>query len=597
LKRIGQQAAVCGPYGHDHNKRDLNAILFIKEIEYEHLLSATSLRRFAKLFPMQWNKEVDLLSVGSGFGGLVAAIRGHDLGLETMVVEKSSKIGGAAAYSLGLTWTPNNHVMRSKGIRDSTEEAIKLLDGIKGVFPIDEALRRKWLEVAPIAAEYLETRCGVRWQLCELADPQYPVVPGSKEAGRLLEVSPLQLSELGDFKERILLTPHYPYFITVAEVMAWGGPARYKDFDFELISKRISEEYVALGPGLIAYLVKAAISRNVPILTEVPARELIRENSRVVGVRCEKEGEGYYIRTKKGVVLNLGGYDWHPVLPLYYERVSEWHSIGPPSIEGDHIVLGSQVGAIILHVPLRTLKPLGFHIPGEEHFDKPLYRYVRTEPGYPHFILVNKKGERFADESKTSYLVKVWEYDYAKLNYPNFPTYAIWDEQFREDYPLGSVEPGKPYPEGMVEKAENVTELSRKLGVDGENLSKTIERFNKFARAGVDEDFGRGSQLRSDMFCGDLKHKPNPNLGTIEKPPFYGLKFCVASIAAANCGYRIDQRGRVLDFEGNPIPNLFACGNCVAATELGTGYQDGAMMSRSMTFGYIAAEEIKKGGN
>jgi 3-oxosteroid 1-dehydrogenase len=149
----------------------------------------------------------------------------------------------------------------------------------------------------------------------------------------------------------------------------------------------------------------------------------------------------------------------------------------------------------------------------------------------------------------------------------------------------------------MVETGGTIQELARKLRIDEEVLTKTVHRFNKFASKGIDEDFGRGSLQRSDMFCGDPKNKPNPYLGTIEKPPFYGLKFIVASTGAANCGYRIDERGGVLDFGGNHIPALFACGNCVAATDLGTGYVDGGMLSRSMTFGYVAAEEVKKGGD
>jgi 3-oxosteroid 1-dehydrogenase len=261
-------------------------------------------------------------------------------------------------------------------------------------------------------------------------------------------------------------------------------------------------------------------------------------------------------------------------------------------------MLGAQVGAIILTVPLLALKTLGYHIPGEQHFDKPLYRYVTYELSYPHIILVNKKGERFADESDSSMLTKVWKYDYGTSSYPNFPAYAIWDEEFRENYPLGSVEPGRPYPEGMVETGESIQELARKLGIDKGMLTETIRRFNKFVRKGIDEDFGRGNlDRRYDMFCGDVKNKPNPYLGTIEKLPFYGLKLTVADIGGASCGYRIDERSRVLDLSGNHIPELFACGNCTAAIELGAHHQAGGMMSRSMTFGYVAAEEIRKGGN
>ena len=44
--------------------------------------------------PEIWDAETDFLSVGSGIGGLSAAITAREMGLEAMVLEKADQVGG-----------------------------------------------------------------------------------------------------------------------------------------------------------------------------------------------------------------------------------------------------------------------------------------------------------------------------------------------------------------------------------------------------------------------------------------------------------------------------------------------------------------------
>jgi 3-oxosteroid 1-dehydrogenase len=70
----------------------------------------------------RWDVEVDFVSVGSGSGGLSAAITAHDAGLETLILEKSGKVGGVLAYSGGEVWCGGNHLAHEAGIEDSLDE-------------------------------------------------------------------------------------------------------------------------------------------------------------------------------------------------------------------------------------------------------------------------------------------------------------------------------------------------------------------------------------------------------------------------------------------------------------------------------------------
>ncbi|MBW2425814.1 MAG: FAD-binding protein, partial [Deltaproteobacteria bacterium] len=82
----------------------------------------------------RWDLEVDLLALGSGLGGLTAAIVAHDLGREVAVIDKSPKLGGVCAYSGGETFNPNNRQMREAGIEDSEEAAREYVDFIAAGF-------------------------------------------------------------------------------------------------------------------------------------------------------------------------------------------------------------------------------------------------------------------------------------------------------------------------------------------------------------------------------------------------------------------------------------------------------------------------------
>jgi 3-oxosteroid 1-dehydrogenase len=66
-----------------------------------------------------WDKSVDLLIVGSGGGGMVAALATLDAGLEPLVVEKQTLVGGSTGLSGGMVWLPNNPLMRRAGVADS----------------------------------------------------------------------------------------------------------------------------------------------------------------------------------------------------------------------------------------------------------------------------------------------------------------------------------------------------------------------------------------------------------------------------------------------------------------------------------------------
>src|SRR5690349_17349614 len=74
----------------------------------------------------------DFLVVGSGAGGMAAAIVASELGASSIVLEKTDLYGGTTALSGGGIWIPNNDSMRSDGLDDSVEDAVQYLKQVIG---------------------------------------------------------------------------------------------------------------------------------------------------------------------------------------------------------------------------------------------------------------------------------------------------------------------------------------------------------------------------------------------------------------------------------------------------------------------------------
>ena len=121
----------------------------------------------------------------------------------------------------------------------------------------------------------------------------------------------------------------------------------------------------------------------------------------------------------------------------------------------------------------------------------------------------------------------------------------IFDAQYWEKYGLQPLPPGSRPPE-WIDSANTVGELARRIGVDADGLSETVERFNRFVAAGHDEDFQRGRMPWSRQASGDLNQK-NANMGSLQ-PPFFALELK----PSGSLGRLADQRQRPGDPPSRP---------------------------------------------
>ncbi|MGH7288999.1 MAG: FAD-binding protein, partial [Myxococcota bacterium] len=472
--------------------------------------------------PSRWDLEADVVSIGSGLGGLSAAIVAHDQGAACVVLEKAGKLGGLSGFGGGEVFVPANRPMLALGLDDSLDEGRQYYAFIGAGFQ-SQPHQDKLLANMHEAVEYFGAKAGVRWKACQgLPDYYYPRAPGSKASGRYMSVELFDAKTLGEWQHKTWLTPIMPPGALHEEMYAWGGLAKVTTWDYELLGKRIAEDLRSFGPGMMGYFVKAAvIDRKIPAYVETPVRQLLADESgRVIGVRAERAGKDFFVRARKGVILSVGGYDHNRELACMFEEMQDWHGVFPAYLDGDHLVMGPELGAAIASVPPTNLALFyGYQIPGEEVEGRSFWR-SSWEGGVPHAIWVNKAGERFCDESfYKEYQPQIRRWDGKTQEMPNTDIFLIFDGNYRERYPLGSFMPGQELPEGMVVVANTPRELAQRLEIDPTRFEQTLARFNANAEKGEDPDFGRGSWPWAIRLVGDMDYK-NPLLGPLNKPPY-----------------------------------------------------------------------------
>lgn len=540
--------------------------------------------------PERWDLEADVVALGSGIGGLAAAITAYDEGASALVIERAEQVGGVTALSMGEVWVAGNHHAAALGIEDSPDSGFRYLQRLHMGYGSGAAILNMVVH-ARKALAWFEERIGLRMEVIrDCPDYYYGTTNDSVREGRMLECAPFPGASLGEWQAKTRLSPQMPYGLTHRDMFAAGGVANMMMWDFALMGERLANDERCLGPGLAAYFVKGALDRGIPLLTGTSAEELIGDGTRVVGVRVVQDGKDLFVKANKGVVVAISSYEQNQDYNRTLSRQLEQGSMLFSGIDGAHFRFAGPLGARIASVP--DITSLGMTVPGEEDEEgRPLWRSALPVIGQPHTIVVNRKGERFGNEAfYRSFYYAIDRIDGGSQTHPNFPCWVVIDSQVLEKYPFASLTPGSDWPEGFGARADSLADLARQIGVDPAGLERTVAEFNINAERGEDPDFGRGSHPWSTWMCGDPFHKPSPVLGPLVKAPFYAVELKrMGGTAIPATGLLTDHHSRVVDWNDQPIPGLYAAGNSVARMETGAVMQSGISNARGMTHGWLAA--------
>jgi len=560
---------------------------------------------------VEYTKECDVLVVGSGAGGMSAAISAKLHGVKPLIVEKCAQFGGSTARSGGMIWVPCNHLSKAQGVKDSIDNALLYIEHEAGPF-FDRARSESYLRTAPdMIRTYEQQTSAMRFVRNDSVADNHPHLPGSVDSGRTLTVPPFDgrllggdlqslsppLRELTFFGMQIQPDRDLNHFF--GALNSWNSfryvAKRLTRHAIDLISNRRTMQ-LANGNALAARLARSAFDLGIDLWLSSPTIQLLYDQRRVTGAIVERAGQKVRINARFGIVLACGGFPHDAARRAQMCNIgsagSGQFALAPAGDSGDGLRLAEDVGGRV-----------------EDGFPNPIswtpvsrvprkrgnaglfpHGFDRNKPG---IIAVTRHGKRFINES-------VIGNDFIRAMLREcrdepFEGFLIADHHTVRRYGIGIVRPS-PMPlrshlrSGYLLSGGTIAELAMQAGISSDTLERTVEGFNRSACAGVDSEFNRG-QTAFELRNGDPKVTPNPCLAPIINPPFYAIRILPGDFSTL-AGLRTDENARVLDSLSRPIPGLYAVGNDAASLFGGNSAAGGSTLGPALTFGFIAGKFI-----
>ncbi|KHD76497.1 3-ketosteroid-delta-1-dehydrogenase [Actinoplanes utahensis] len=558
-------------------------------------------------------EEFDIVVVGCGGGGMTAALAAAHQGLKVVVIDGAATYGGSTARSGGGLWLPG-------------PEAATYLQHVAGA-EVSASRRDAFLKYGPDVLAFVREHTPLEFARVPGYPDYHPEAPGGLAEGRTVEPRPLPVHEVA----ADLGTLAAPYRAAPNGMAVTAVDYRWLSLGLRhprsmltavrLAAGRLRGRRLTMGQALAAGLRAGLRAANVPVLLGTPMSSLIVERGRVTGVvagpsgprsreagdrveessRPGQEASGSRqrgeagttgerrLRARRGVVLASGGFEHNEAMRRRHQGLGAEWTVGAAGNTGDGIEAGRRLGAALDLMDEAWWGPT-LPLTGGPYF-------CLAERNLPGSLIVDGSGRRFVNEA-APYVDVVHVMLGRTGSGTHLPAWLITDRTYRDRYLFAGHPPRAPLPRrwfdaGVAHRAGSLDGLAQRIGVPAGALRETVERFTGFAASGRDEDFGRGDSAY-DRYYGDPRQRPNPCLGALRKPPFFAFSLVPGDLGTKG-GLRTDERARVLQTDGTPIPGLYAAGNA-AASVMGRGYAGaGATLGPAMTFGYLAALDLAAG--
>ena len=530
-----------------------------------------------------WDRETDVVVLGSGAAGLTAALTAAVNGASVEVYEKAATVGGTSAVSGGIVWIPAHRRMPEEQLTPA--DAMSYLRA-QSLGSMDEDLVETFVETGPVMLDFVEAHSDIQFEIADGFPDYKPELPGGRPGGgRSLAAVPYDLARLGEWADRIT---SFPADFSNVGIDAETRARIHASVDDE------SGQICVAGTALIGGLLKGLLDAGVVVQTSSRATELIAESGAIAGVRVENYGEIVRVRARRGVILGTGGFEWDDSLVAAFLRGPMHGAVSPPNNTGDGLRMAMAHGADLANMGEAWWVPI-VRIPGDTIDGQPRSRSVRLERTRPRSIIVNRAGQRFVNEAgEYNSMAGAFHYLDPRRGYINDPAWIVFDSLHLKRYGFLGVAPGDPVPEWFCQSAD-FAELGTKTGIDPDGLARTVAAWNRNVANDIDPDFGRGSSAY-DGYWGDERAATlaGKTLGPIDSAPYYSVPVSVGAMGTKG-GPRTDRDSHVLHVSGKPIPGLFAAGNAMAGVT-GRAYGGaGGTLGPAMVFGFRAGYAVATG--
>lgn len=539
-----------------------------------------------------WDETADLVVVGLGGAGVAAALEAVERGVSVIAVDRYEG-GGSTAANGGVFYAGGGTVIQKEaGEEDTPEEMYKYLKIEAGDVVSDATLRKFVAESVPTVDWILEH--------------------GGKLQGSV-------------YKEKASYPPldkflYHPDNTLVASYRKRAKPAARGHRAFV----RNGKKAWGLGAAIYDPLRDSALKQGLVFHRYSEARQLAVDSSgRVIGIKvlsipkgsadAEKFGkyiaradtflamlppalpfaaitigignhylkkamkieshgrETRWLRAREGVLLSTGGFIMNP--KMIAEHAPDYAKGMPNGTLGDQgagIYLGKSVGG-----QTALMEKIS------------AWRFINPPKAWANAIVVNRKGERFVDE--TVYGATLGEHI---GDHQGGIAYVVYDAAARKTAFKQAMDPVLvPFQRDVTllnlmfnyKKATTLDELAGRIGFDAATLKATVDTYNRAARGQQDDPFEKDAK---DMV-------------PLEQGPFYAMDISVASKflplpVISFGGLRIEEEsGLVLDKMGHPIPGLYAAGRTAVGIASQT-YVSGLSYADCVYSGRRAARHIAK---
>ena len=476
---------------------------------------------------VRWDAQYDVVVMGMGAAGMVAAKTAADNGAKVVIVEKCEE--GKAG---GNTKVCGQLFAYANGDKDAAKSYYTALAGGRDIEPeIIDAISEGVANMADILAdefgfnkdEYMDwTGVNVGGTNMGAMSPEYPEMPGHEK------------------------------------MALWTTHAGASDgYLYQGLKQNVTDRVDAID-----------------VWYSSPAKSIIQDpvTKTVVGVTVERDGKEMNIRALNGVCICTGGFECNKEMVQHYLNVINYAPRGGQFNTGDGIKMAQAVGADLWHMDCyEGLFGLGsVTYPVEEGIPCDMIATLaQNAVNTGAAILVGTDGDRFVNESETVrhghlYENGIWEN-------PTFPE-KVW--YIIDETQKGEIEAAGAMPEEQLAKLtayDSIGALAEGIGVDKDRLTKTIKNYNSFANNGEDYKCGREAQY----------------MRAFDGKKYYAM-YMVSGLLNTQGGPKRSANAEVLDTQGNPIPHLYSAGECGGITVC--MYQGGTNIAECITFGRIAGK-------
>jgi flavocytochrome c len=469
-------------------------------------------------------ENTDVLVIGGGGAGMSAALAAAEAGKKVVVMEKNHYIGGNTSVCGGCYNAADAEHQKNLPM---TEGQIKQLQTVLSEAP-KNALHEQLLKIAN-------------------KDWQEHQAKGNKFLFDTPELHALQTWKAGDYAANLALVYKLAKMVPDTQKKLESIGMVFKDRPVQYIGaiwprSHLAKNYKS-GVGYIDTYLQEIKNKNYPVqyLLSTPATDLIVKDGRVIGaVGKAANGKTYKVFAKDGVVIATGGFSANIEMRTKYDTI--WGGkLGPnvktsnvPSITGDGIRMADKIGANLVDMGyIQVLPTTDPKMGGTNH------RIADSTS-----IFVNRDGKRFVNELERRDVLSK-----AALAQPGSGFFIIstektnlTDKDGRNSY---GVKVESLIHQGKVFKGATLEELAGKIGMNAENLKKTVAKWNEFCKTQKNDEFGRQS-------CSPKDHM-------IEEGPYYAAAM-VPGVHHTMGGIQIDTDTHVLNKSGKIIPGLYAAG-------------------------------------